>query len=109
MYPLSGSCMVWLHTPWYCIRVNKEYSNGYFTLFCGDIIFALEEFEQVEYPTVISVITIVLYICDYIMYLLFQQCTQCLGGALNTCFQTGVGDGPGVPDADFVLYVWRHM
>ena len=39
------------------------------------------------------------------MYLRFQQCTQCLGGALDTCFQTGVGDGPGVPDADFVLYV----
>ena len=33
-----------------------------------------------------------------------QQCTEC-NGDFNTCTTTGPGDGAGVANADFVLYV----
>lgn len=33
-----------------------------------------------------------------------QRCTECFGGPFSGCVTNG-DDGPGIPDADFVLYV----
>ena len=36
---------------------------------------------------------------------IWQECIECNEQPLANCFVTNPGDGPGIADADFVLYV----
>lgn len=42
---------------------------------------------------------------ENIISVYLQQCIECNNGPFSGCVRTGVEDGPGVPDADYVLYV----